>query len=514
MGDHDCRGGFIAQKFYLDFVLASREFGLEQFLLKEDKKQEAIQAVTELGSVLLKRPQNSLFWNDCVDEEGPQSAVASELFQVVISMLQHDKGIREDQDRLRVTHQQHVVARSLESEFELIRMPPKKDDKGMAKEGSREKTNKTDDRIDVCVWFVHEDETLGACVLAACEYKPDHRDAEARIAQADMYGSNIFLLHKKPCIIIDIAGGNDLSNWKISANGLVEAEFSTEEFSFEKTHLYTGHGAEAIVMVAWGLIMARPSFPLQLSDFGERLGPNVGEIDGCIYKVYDRAVVRKPNLEVIKEITGDMQATLLSSKDESLHIMKMTSFPNDWKKEIFANIFPTIICKLKCLHETFGPHGDIRLANLLSSGHIIDFDFVGMTQYPDSLNLSSQDRRRHPDVEGMIKAIKTKNARTTINIDKSHDWFSLGTVMKLFEPLNSDHNEVWTKICKHVTEGKVDLALKCDFNYKIKLKNNNIPLRRTGYTPQKQAKNKAKTKRKGMFTSLGSEHLCKPKIAS
>ena len=78
---------------------------------------------------------------------------------------------------------------------------------------SSKEEKKAVDQIDICAWFVHEDSTLGACVLAACEYKPSNTDEEEREAQADMYGSNILILHKKQCIVIDIAGANDLDQW-------------------------------------------------------------------------------------------------------------------------------------------------------------------------------------------------------------------------------------------------------------------------------------------------------------
>ena len=126
---------------------------------------------------------------------------------------------------------------------------------------------------------------------------------------------------------------------KVLLMDLLRLSFQPKSILLRKL-TYTANRPEAILMVAWGLIMAKPSFHDQLSDFGDHLSPNVGKIDGYKKKVYDRAVVCKPNLEVIKEITGDMQATLLSSKDESLYIMKMPSFPNDWKKETVPTYFP------------------------------------------------------------------------------------------------------------------------------------------------------------------------------
>jgi len=283
------------------------------------------------------------------------------------------------------------------------------------------------DEIDICAWFIHPDETLGACVLAACEYKPSDIDAKEREAQADMYGSNILILHKKQCIVIDIAGANDLDNWKVSAHGLVEAEFSTESHSWEKTPLYSGYGAEAIVLVCNGLLAAKASFPTKLESYGCRLGPVVGCIDDFVYKAYDNVSFRQHNIEVVQE--------LLSSKDGNLHIVKMTKIRSDWKSEdLTSKVFKSIIRLLERLHTSYGPHGDIRLANLLSCGKIIDFDFVKAARYPASLRILDQDGKRHPDVESMIGDISSNNARL-LKPKREHDWHSLAEVMRLLQKI-------------------------------------------------------------------------------
>ena len=71
-----------------------------------------------------------------------------------------------------------------------------------------------------------------------------------------MVGSNILILHQKPCVVIDIAGADRFDKWEISAHGLVENEFTDGEHSWEKTPLYKGRGAETIVLVAHGLLVA------------------------------------------------------------------------------------------------------------------------------------------------------------------------------------------------------------------------------------------------------------------
>ena len=483
-----CRGGFIAQKFYLDFVLASREF--PNFSVDEELKKQAIKDVEQLGMVLYRRIDSSLFGDAYLDEEGPQSAVAAELFQLAINMLQ---GKDEGADRLRVTHQQHIVARPSSSDFEHITISKKRSATGAEKTPSEKEDEKmTDDRVDVCIWFVHSEETLGSCVVASCEYKPNNVQEEARIAQADMYGSNIFLLHKKPCVVIDIIGGNDVSNWVVSARGLTTS-FSPEMASFEKSELYSGKGPEAIVLVAWGLIKAKPSFPKLLDDFGSRLGPNVGSIDGCVYKVYDNSITRNPNVEVVQHITGDDTAELLESKDKRLKILKMKEFESNWKTTVDAKeTFGSIISKLQILHKKHGPHGDIRLANLLSSGHIIDFDFVGKKTYPSTLNGISQDGRRHPDVMAMIAAGRT----STLEMKACHDWFSLSKVMELFQPVEESKLSDWENVCSLVRrEMGTDAVKRLDDCKNIELKDSDIPLCGTGNTPLQKAKSKNKKAR-------------------
>lgn len=58
-----------------------------------------------------------------------------------------------------------------------------------------------------------------------------------------------------------------------------------------------------------------------------------------------------------------------------------------WNTELKAGVFVLILEKLSRLHEDGSVHGDIRLVNLLSTGYIIDFDFVGLEKYPKDLVL-------------------------------------------------------------------------------------------------------------------------------
>lgn len=479
VGKHPCRGGFIAHAFYLDFVLATRKF--EGMKIPEPKYQEVLGAVQALGEKLKNRVKNSLLNHSYVDEEGPQSAIAAELFQVAVDSLQEKDKFHVG--RLRVTHQQQLVHSIVgERHFEILRKRKKKDETDEDKD-----TKKSDDRIDICVWFFHPGE-LGACVLASGVYKPFPGDVERREMQAEMYGSNIWILHQKPCIVFSIAGGRNLSEWEVTAYGLVSAQFSSGSHSLEKTPLYKGHGAEAIVMVAWGLTKAQKNFPNQLKDDGERLGPVVGVIGKHIYKVYDCAETRKPNVDVIRALLDD-DAALLSSDDKNLQIVKMKKFDSDWKKPVSTAVFRSIIGKLQELHNDFGVHGDIRLANLLSSGHIIDFDFVRAESYPCTLQELTQDGARHEEVLTMIHRMKTNGKEEKLKPQKRHDWYSLGQVMKLFDPVLTDegngHLRLWEAMCKNVEEGQAIDDEKWSKFY-VRLKDDSIPLQGTGHTPPRE----------------------------
>ena len=473
VAEEPCRGGFIAQKFYLEFVLAAQEF--ETF----ERKDSVVEEVAKLGEVLAvgSRKKHSLFNNSYLDEEAPQSAVGSELFRLAIDLLQQDRDTK-DQMRLRVTHQQHLVTNiaspdSSPQEFKFIRK--RKRESGKLKSKPVE-DKKSLDQIDICAWFVHPERTLGACVLAACEYKPSGIQETERKAQADMYGSNILILHQKPCIVIDIAGANDLEHWTVSAYGLVQAQFTKKSHLWETSPLYVGRGAEAIVMVARGLLAAQESFPSRLEEhYGSRLGPVVGKIDEFVYKVYDMAQHRKPNIDVVRMLL-DKDAELLISNDTQLEIVKMKWIPSDWKKNVSTEVFEEIIRKLRLLHENFGPHGDIRLANLLSCGSIIDFDFVRAERYPSTLNSISQDGTRHPDVEDMIHRIQENGDESSlIQPETSHDWFSLGQVMRLFQPTDESNASSWESFCEKVEKGELEPNPNMP-NFDIELKDRDMPL--------------------------------------
>jgi hypothetical protein len=327
-----------------------------------------------------------------------------------------------------------------------------------------------------------------------------------------MYASNIAILHQKPCVIVDIAGGKDVDQWEISANGFVEVEFSNASYLYETTPLFSGIGAEAIVLVAHGLLQAQKSFPKRLNDYGTRLGPVVGLIDGTVYKAYDDAKFRRPNFDVVRSLLDD-KAELFHSKDRKLSILKMTCFMSDWKQDVTSKAFKLIIKKLLELHDKHGVHGDIRLANLLSCGNIIDFDFVGASHYPDTLQSLSQDGRRHPDVEEWIKIREQDQSKLAPH--ESHDWYSLGQVMRLFVATDKMNKEKWELYCCNVEKKGEDLSHEIvQFEeFGIKLVDTTIPLHGTGHTPERLQQAKLnKRQRRGsssIHTEAKNQHMNK-----
>jgi tRNA A-37 threonylcarbamoyl transferase component Bud32 len=98
-----------------------------------------------------------------------------------------------------------------------------------------------------------------------------------------------------------------------------------------------------------------------------------------LIKAYDGATFRKPNLELVKKVI-DGDAYMLESKCGELKLVVTKYFETDWTEEVpLSDVFAGILVQLQCLHKEYGPHGDIRLANMLRKGDggcLIDFEFV------------------------------------------------------------------------------------------------------------------------------------------
>lgn len=73
---------------------------------------------------------------------------------------------------------------------------------------------------------------------------------------------------------------------------------------------------------------------------------------------------------------------LWKSSDKVVEIVEMAHLESNWQGEPTVGVFVAILRKLSALHELGYVHGDIRLVNLLSTGYIVDFDYVGFDTYP------------------------------------------------------------------------------------------------------------------------------------
>lgn len=80
-------------------------------------------------------------------------------------------------------------------------------------------------------------------------------------------------------------------------------------------------------------------------------------------------------------------------------------------------------------------------------------------------------------------------AENPIEIKFSHDWFSLGKAMELFQPLEKSKVEDWKAACSLAGNGNIDRLSDLDFDYEIQLKDNSLPLYGTD-TPNAKAPNK------------------------
>jgi hypothetical protein len=297
---------------------------------------------------------------------------------------------------------------------------------------------------------------MGACGLASVKYNSfDQEDSDQREVYADMMASNIQILRKKPCLSIDICGGNHVENWTTSVYALVKRprqfQHNSQNYKWNKSLLYQGDGISAIVRIAAGLLACIPYFPSMLDDFGERLGSCVGLADdGRVFKAFDTTESRNSNIDVIRDLL-DENALVWKSDDESSKIVEMRYRQSNWKGDLNAGVFVSILQKLLALHKQDLVHGDIRLDNLLSTGFIVDFDLVGLDTYPEGLNLLFKDGERHPDV---ATAISNNTIHATRPV-KEHDWFSMTKVLELFLP----KAEWWQQATDYVRVGRLDQAI-------------------------------------------------------
>jgi hypothetical protein len=474
VGSKPCLGGFVCHPMFIEFVKASN------FMVNET--QERLTAVslltTDVGDVIEElqnflgstltngRKESALLSKDNQEEEAPQSAVAAEMLRFALEKLKEKQSSRNGTSgdpKIIVSDQYPIASNLKEGKICFLQSNSHKERKRKASGESHDDSASASSvqaalmRVDVLCWFVHTSEEMGTCCLACVEYKPKRgnlTDVIQREAQADMYASNIQILHEKPCIIIDIGGGNDVANWVTNVHGLAKRprEFlrHNEQHNWDKCPLYCGEGVPGIVRVAAGLLASLPYYPTRLDDYGVRLSPCVGLSGDKVFKAYDSTETREPNIDVIRSLV-DEKAILWTTDDKTLKIVEMARRESDWNGELKVGVFVKILDKLAVLHSQNLVHGDIRLVNLLSSGYIVDFDFVGLERYPEGLNSLESERVRHPDV---ATAIRDQNIHEMIP-EKKHDLHSMAVVLELFHP----KAEWWEEAIVRVGKGELREAM-------------------------------------------------------
>lgn len=109
------------------------------------------------------------------------------------------------------------------------------------------------------------------------EYKANNADTDTRIAQGDMYTTNILLAHRVPCMLVDITGCKNWNEWEITDTAIVPNDSIIMDETVPvprwcKSQLYTGQGADRICGLAAGLVSAYEYYPTEKDDIGFFVG--------------------------------------------------------------------------------------------------------------------------------------------------------------------------------------------------------------------------------------------------
>jgi serine/threonine protein kinase len=228
--------------------------------------------------------------------------------------------------------------------------------------------------------------------------------------------------------------------------------------------MYMGKGSEGLCGLAAGLVAAYNHFPTQKNDFGRLLGPVVGQYENIVIKAYDDAKRRKANVDLVRKYV-DRTAILFKSPSSingrNLELLQMKYYEGSWKTTSSTAVFLEILKQLKLLHDDNTVHGDIRLANMLPTGCLIDFDYAGEegpTKYPRGFQLIHTDGKRHEEVVAMFDP-NDDDAIACLNIGKHHDCFSMAFVMRLFEPDGTSNKACWTDVAERVKMSDLPTAI-------------------------------------------------------
>lgn len=455
-------GGFVAHDVFVRFVKGARGKHEWKEAALNDLKSEA-----EGWADLLRNRQNRSFLAaDKPDLEAPQSLVASELLRMAVRIAE-SKIPFEDRYPVFVSHQ-GVLKRVVVKSDELLLVD------------SKAQASSVEYKVDVLATVISEKLVK---VLATIEYKPDTRTKEeARVAQRDMYATNTISMHQRPCIGIDIAGGNNVHQWNITA--MAYFADPTKHTLYQCSKMYSGSGINALLSIAAGLCYAAQDWKDDACE--HRLGPVVARHGERVHKVYDNPTFRKPNVDVVRKMLGEAEEW--ASEDEKVTIVTTQFIRGRWTNtQVSSIVFAEIIESLIKLQNEFGCHGDIRLANLLycdKSGYITDFDFVGRKHYPAGLRLLTVDGERHSEVEEAILNGEIEK----LSMEEKHDWYSLGAVLRLFSCVDESFNKEWNKAIKECRNQEAKSAADSlrEKEFYLKLSKDFRELFETGPTPKKE----------------------------
>lgn len=448
-------GAFVNHRFYTEFVKGARRMTAvdrsnnavdNDMIITDDLWKTAVEAVekkaNEMFSTLLK--------NDNYNLEEPQSGRVPTLIRLALDTLNAGTGEGHGIDLVHQYNWNYNTDKDML--FDAVNTGNKKSSKTSSKPSktsskpsNTSEPSKTSEPYkvtftsDVAVWF--HDTQDGDCELALIEYKKNNDDNRSRVAQSDMAVNNVVNATNKPCLAVDIAGGLYIQQWGITASAIVPNPYDGPTYVKSSMLGHQVRGAEGIVRLAAGLLRAKSSFLLPPND---QLGQRVGLVpeDGNVFRVmkaYDESTYCKPNIHLVKSLLCP-DVRIWTSKDKKLQLVEMKYFDSNWSNGLNKkiSIFVDILQKLQVLHCANLVHGDIRLSNMLSTGHLIDFDFVGNKCYPEGLQ-AIRDGERHEEVK---KAIRNDTIGK-LSMNLKHDLYSMGAVLKLFTPVKDQYNQTW-----------------------------------------------------------------------
>jgi hypothetical protein len=160
-----------------------------------------------------------------------------------------------------------------------------------------------------------------------------------------------------------------------------------------------------------------------------------------------------------------------------VHLLEMEYINSDWSNVVHVSSFTKIVQDLRSLHQKQLVHGDIRLANMLSTGRLLDFDYVRQSEYPPGLTTISDGSRHKEVVDNILK----ESVGHLLKM-RAHDVYSMGAVMMMFEVTGDESRQMenvgqWNKAClcaldlcadDNALDKVLSILSPCDFYLQLK----------------------------------------------